>query len=395
MSAARVRRRIKTPELAFPPRPTRAQVARLRRRLLAWYDAHKRVLPWRASRDPYRVWISEAMLQQTRVEAVIPYFARFLDRFPSLSALAAAPVEDVLAVWSGLGYYSRARTLHAAARSIVAAHDGRMPDDREQLRGLPGIGPYTAGAILSIAFDKPEPLVDGNVARVFSRVFEIAGEPTSPALTRELWERAEQLVSAGDRAGDWNQSLMELGALVCTPRDPKCADCPLANDCGARHAARVAELPWPKARKAAVKVALEILVVERRGRFLLEQRPATGRMAGLWQLPTIELASDARAGGRLFPTRWPECADVRGGSIPALSAGIELGTVNHTITHHRIRASVRRGSIAAKRIESPCAWFRVHELGDLPLTGMARKVLAAQFFRMANGDVLDIGTRAS
>ncbi len=391
MRATRVRRRIKTPEVAFPPRPTRVEVARLRRQLLAWYDAHKRALPWRASRDPYRVWISEAMLQQTRVETVIPYFARFLDRFPSLSTLAAAPVEDVLAVWSGLGYYSRARTLHAAARSIMAVHAGRMPDDREELRDLPGIGPYTAGAILSIAFDQPEPLVDGNVARVFSRVFEIAGEPTSPALTRELWERAEQLVGAGDRAGDWNQALMEVGALVCTPRDPKCADCPLASDCGARRAGRVAELPWPKARKTAVGVELAVLVVERRGRYLLEQRPAIGRMAGLWQLPTIELARDAR----LFPTRWPECTDARGRSVPTLSAGVELGTVSHTITHHRIRATVRRGSILAKRIESPFAWFPVHELAALPLTGMARKVLAARFFRKACGDVFDIGTRAS
>jgi A/G-specific adenine glycosylase len=393
MSAARAPRPTKTSGATFPPRPTRAEVTKLRRDLLAWYDAHKRALPWRTRADPYRVWVSEAMLQQTRVETVIPYFARFLARFPSLAALAAAPVEDVLAVWSGLGYYSRARTLHAAARSIMAVHDGRMPQDREQILALPGIGPYTAGAILSIAFDQPEPLVDGNVARVFARLFELADDPSSPALSREMWARAADLVGAGDRAGDWNQALMELGALVCTPPDPKCADCPLASGCRARRAGRVAELPWPKARKTAVDVALTILVVEQRGRFLAEQRPATGRMAGLWQLPTVERASGAD--GRLFPTRWPGTTDARGRSSPAFSPGDELGEVTHTITHHRIRAIVRRGSIETKRIESPLAWFRAPELAELPLTGMARKVLAAHFFRNEFGDVLDVGERAS
>lgn len=376
-------------DIVFPPRPTRAQSASLRRRLLAWYDAHQRSLPWRVDRDPYRVWISEAMLQQTRVETVIPYYARFLARFPNLAALAAAPVEDVLAAWSGLGYYSRARTLHSAAHSIVREYGGRVPDDRERLLALPGIGPYTAGAILSIAFDRPEPLIDGNVARVFSRLFELADEASSPRLARELWSRATELVAACGRAGDWNQALMELGALVCTPRDPLCTVCPLASACGARRTDRVSELPWPKARRRTIGVELAILVVQQRGRLLVEQRPATGRMAGLWQLPTIEVVPSApgTTDGKslLFPARWPSAIDQRGRKVPALRAGTAIGAVSHTITHHRIRATVHSGTLAARRIAPPFVWLPVDEVGALPLTGMARKVLRAHFLPRARG----------
>lgn len=394
-------------------RPGKQRVASLRRRLLAWYDAHRRALPWRSDRDPYRVWISEAMLQQTRVETVIPYYQRFLARFPTVGALAAAPLEDVLAVWSGLGYYSRARTLHAAAGAIVSNWGGELPSERAALLELPGIGPYTAGAIASIAFDRAEPLVDGNVARVFCRWFALADAASSPRLARELWSVASEFVAAGDRSGDWNQALMELGALVCTPRDPSCAECPVSRDCRARIEGRVSELPWPKERPRAIPIELDILVVWQRGRLLLEQRPAGGRMAELWQLPTREIveaapsvnsvakaspsnstaAIDATAhadrSARLFPADWPSVVDARGRTVFALRSGEALGVVAHTITHHCIRATVRRGTFAARRTFAPFAWVREDALGELPITGMTRKVLALRLARSASGESAD------
>jgi A/G-specific adenine glycosylase len=370
----------------------------LQSKLLVWFAAHKRALPWRADRDPYRVWISEAMLQQTRVEAVLPYFARFLDRFPNLAALAAAPEHDVLAAWSGLGYYRRARTLHATARAIVADHGGSFPRDRESLLALPGIGPYTAGAIASIAFDAREPLVDGNVARVFSRLFALDGAPQS--LSAELWSLARELLPRERSCGDWNQALMELGALVCTPRDPRCERCPLRDECRALAEDRVGELPWPKARPSTIAVDLVVIAVIEKGRWLLERRPASGRMADMWQLPTIEVASreellaaerarssvadahatahDSDAMGRLHPTRWPADLDVR--------IGPELGAVRHTITRHRIRAGVHRAEIGrASRTKLTSAssatfeWFERRAIDDLALTGLSRKVLHRYF----------------
>jgi A/G-specific adenine glycosylase len=214
----------------------------LRRALLDWYRANRRDLPWRATRDPYAIWISEAMLQQTRVETAIPYYERFLARFPDLQTLADADSDDVLGVWAGLGYYSRARNLHAAARIVVDEHAGELPDDAEALRSLPGVGRYTAGAVASIAFDRPEPVVDGNVSRVFARLRGIRDDVRKAATVRRLWEEAAALVR-GPHPGDLNQALMELGARVCTPRAPRCPVCPVAHHCEAQRGGDAEALP--------------------------------------------------------------------------------------------------------------------------------------------------------
>jgi A/G-specific adenine glycosylase len=332
---------------------------RLATRLVRWFRAERRALPWRERRDAYRVWISEAMLQQTRVATVIPYYERFLTRFPDVRALAAAPVEDVLAHWSGLGYYRRARTLHRTAQ-LVAARGGEFPRTRDELLELPGIGPYTAGALASLAFDAPEPLVDGNVERVFARLFALRGAAGSPALKRRAWEIARELVPQGGGAGEWNEALMELGALVCLPREPDCAACPWEQLCAARALGRAADFPAPKVRKAGVEVELEALLFERRGRILLRRRPEQGRMAGLWELPTRELGSQ-----RLFPEPLP------GG----LRAGAILARLRHTITHHRIRLALRRGELERAPRGAQWRWVDEQVLGALALTGMTKKAL--------------------
>lgn len=358
--ARRARTRARGSEKALDP----AFARRLRRDLLAWFAVERRALPWRANRDPYRVWISEAMLQQTRVETVIPYFERFLARFPTVGALAEARVDDVLGAWSGLGYYRRARTLHAAARALVERHGGAFPREREQVIELPGVGPYTAGAVLSIAYDLPEALVDGNVARVFARLFELDGVQGARAFEERVWSLARELVPARGGAGDWNQALMELGALVCTPRDPRCGDCPVRSACKALAAQRVHELPRPKLRRATVEVELELLVDATRAGLLLEERPETGRMAGLWQLPTIELGARAR----IAPLEWPAGARV--------VLGDAVGELAHTITHHRIRAKLRCGASSARALPERWRRVRAEELGARALTGMTKKALA-------------------
>jgi A/G-specific adenine glycosylase len=335
-----------------------ARVRFLHRALGTWYALEKRDLPWRRTRDPYRIWISEAMLQQTRVETVIPYYRRFLERFPTIGALAAAREEDVLAAWSGLGYYRRARSLREAARAIVERHAGRFPSRREELLELPGVGPYTAGAVASIAFDRPEPLVDGNVARVYSRFFgkDLASKP------QELWSLARSLVPRKG-AGDWNQALMELGALVCTPREPSCTTCPIARQCDALRSGRVETFPRKRPRPATIDVELVVLAVTDGKRWLLEKREVRGRMAGLWQMPTVERGDE----GRLFPTRRPR----------AIRVGETLCEVKHTITRHRIRALVKRASLASARPGASFAWVEHERLEGMALTGMTRKCLSA------------------
>jgi len=348
----------------FPPRPGTAARSSLRSRLRAWYRQNARDLPWRRTSDPYAIWVSEAMLQQTRVEAVIDYHARFLDAFPTLHDLAAADEDRVLAAWSGLGYYRRARALHAAAGVIVEEHGGRFPEDRDSLLALPGVGRYTAGALLSIAFDQPEPLVDGNVERVFSRLFALDALSGSPVLTRECWSLAESLVPPRGGAGEWNQALMELGATLCTPRSPRCVDCPLKRTCRARAEGLAEVLPRPRPRPEPVAVELELALAERRGQVLLEQRPETGRMAGMWQLPTRERIGD-RGPTDLFPMDW--------------SGGIDTNDVlrelRHSITKHRIRGVVLRATPRRGPLPEHWAWVDKTELADLALTAMTTKAL--------------------
>jgi A/G-specific adenine glycosylase len=300
------------------------------------------------------------MLQQTRVETAIPYYLRFVERFPTVAALAAAEEESVLAAWSGLGYYRRARALRSAAREIVERHGGAFPSTVAGLLDLPGVGPYTAGAVASIAFGRQEALVDGNVVRVLSRLLGLGGDLGSGKGREEVWSLARSLVPAED-PGDWNQALMELGALVCTPREPRCDRCPVAKRCVARLEGRVEELPRRLVRPKSIKVEVVVLAASKRGRWLLERRPAMGRMAGMWQMPTVERR------GLLFAPEKPR----------GLREKEVLCEVRHTITRHRIRAVVRRAELVAEAPPPGTSWVDAERLPGIALTGMTRKCLSA------------------
>jgi len=285
------------------------------RRLLDWFGAHRRELPWRASRDtssgyaqrdPYRIWVAEIMLQQTRIAAVMPYYERFLARFPTVESLARAPLDDVLKLWSGLGYYSRARNLHRAAREIVARHDGEFPRELDAALALPGIGRYTAAAVLSIAYDAPLAVLDGNVARVLARLGAIRGDLRAPRRWRELSAAAQEHLAprfparlpAQAAPGDWNQALMELGETICTPQIPRCAACPVARWCLARARGLTHEIPAPRKKRAPVRVRIAAAILrDPRGRTLLVQDPGAHDdvlFSRMWQFPAVEVAGDAR-----------------------------------------------------------------------------------------------------
>ena len=268
------------------------------RRLLAWFRAHQRDLPWRGSRDPYRVWVAEVMLQQTRIAAVRPYYHCFLRRFPRVESLARAPQDEVLKLWSGLGYYSRARNLHRAAKEIVAQHGAKFPRELEAALRLPGVGRYTAAAVLSIAYDVPLAVLDGNVARVLARLGAIRGDLRAPRRWKSLGTTAERLL-ARDTPGDWNQALMELGETICTPQTPRCHSCPISRACRAYARGIVDQIPAPRRKRAAVhmKIAAAILR-DPRGRTLLVRDPGAHDevlFSRMWQFPAVEVARAARA----------------------------------------------------------------------------------------------------
>jgi A/G-specific adenine glycosylase len=345
----------------------------LRRRLASWYRTSHRDLPWRRTDDPYAIWVSEIMLQQTRVETVLPYYARFLSRFPSVAALAGAPLDAVLALWSGLGYYARARHLHAAARAVMERHGGALPREEASLLALPGIGRYTAGAIRSIAFGERAPVLDGNVTRVLARVFAVGGDPKAPATARRLWKKAGELVQAGN-PGEVNQALMELGALVCTPGVPDCHLCPLAGACAARARGEVERFPEIPARKAVPEVqGVAALCRKAEDRVLLVQRPTEGLLGGLWELP----------GGERRPGEEPATALVRS-LLDRLGATVKVGDragrVTHIFTHRRLELSIYRCKIRGPLRPAgslPWAWCSPSEIPALPLSRLTRKALAA------------------
>ncbi|MCK6545651.1 A/G-specific adenine glycosylase [Myxococcota bacterium] len=312
----------------------------LRARLVDWYRANRRALPWRSTRDPYAVWISEIMLQQTRVETVIPYFERFVERWPTVAALAAADPADVRAAWSGLGYYRRAQLMLDAAASVVRDHGGALPGELEALRALPGFGRYTAGAVASIGFGIPAAAVDGNVARVLARLHAIEGDVTKGAPNAELWAKAEALATArpartrtartraASDAGDLTQALIELGALVCTPKSPRCTECPVSDVCLALRAGKTDRIPPPKKRAArtTVEVTAVLLHDDARHTVILERQPSSGLFAELWCLPMLEgtLEPDAVA---------DEAARARSWSIDQVELAAE---VKHVLTHRDI-----------------------------------------------------------
>jgi A/G-specific adenine glycosylase len=312
---------------ATPAKPlSAAALGELREALLAWYRANRRDLPWRAGEgeavDPYRVWLSEVMLQQTRVETVIRYYERWLERFPTLAALADAPLDDVLKAWEGLGYYSRARNFHRAVREVRDRHGGEVPDDPAAFAALPGVGRYTAGAVMSIAFGQAMPIVDGNVRRVVARWTD--DPDPSPAA---LWEMASRL-APGPTPGELNQALMELGATLCAPRKPRCAACPAYRLCRARIAGTQEERPAPKQAKPLPHEDTAVAVVERDGRLLLVRRPANARLGGMWAFPWAV----RHRGEGVGPAA--ERA-VREGLGMEVRAGAEVGAVKHVFTHVR------------------------------------------------------------
>src|SRR5262245_53672998 len=259
------------------------------RRLLGWFAEKQRRLPWRRDRDPYRIWVSEVMLQQTQVATVIPYFERFLQAFPTLSTLAAADEQEVLRLWEGLGYYRRARDLHAAARQLIAADGGAFPNDPEQLRGVPGMGRYTVNAVLSQAFDRRLPILEANSQRVLCRLFGRTEDPQRAPLRGWLWRAAEEVLPR-QRVGAFNQALMELGALVCTPTAPRCDECPLRTKCHARRMGLQESIPYRPAAPQTVDVQEAAIVLRQGPRVLLVQRPERGRWARMWEFPHGELS---------------------------------------------------------------------------------------------------------
>jgi A/G-specific adenine glycosylase len=350
----------------------RALLKRIRVRLLAWYDANARDLPWRHTRDPYSIWVSETMLQQTRVETVIPYYARFLERFPDVASLAQADLESVYELWTGLGYYSRARNLHSAAQSVVNDWSGTLPGRTEQLRELKGVGRYTAGALVSIAFDREEPVVDGNVIRVLARFLGVHDDVGETRVVERFWQVAAALVM-GPRPGDLNQALMELGATICTPRSPDCESCPLNVSCEALASGETSTLPIKKKRTRVQRAEAAAVWIERRGRVLAVRRPEAGLLGGLWELP----------GGDLRPGEHPaeglrRClAESLGLSVDDLEPA---GKVEHLFSHRRLQLHVFRGSGSSGRVRrkgfQEHRWLAPSGLASLPHGGPTRKALA-------------------
>jgi len=347
-------------------------VKRVRGALLDWFARHKRDLPWRRTRDPYAILLSETMLQQTRVETVIPYYERFLARFPTVFALADAEPDEVTRLWSGLGYYSRARNLHAAARKLAAEHGGELPREVDALRELPGVGRYTAGAVASIAFDRPAPIVDGNVARVLARLLDLRDDVTSPSGRQRLWEEADAL-ARGPHPGDLNQALMELGALICTPRAPKCLLCPLREPCRGLAAGDPEALPVKKKPREPKPIEATAALITRAGKLLAVRRPPAGLLGGLWDLPGGDLASKEPALGGLERA-------LRERLGIALASTAELGVVRHQFTHRSLRLHVFRGEAKPGRVArshyDAHRWLTRAAFEQLGLSAVARKALA-------------------
>jgi A/G-specific adenine glycosylase len=346
--------------------------------LLQWYEENRRDLPWRRSRNPYHIWVSEVMLQQTRVETVIPYYHRFIDRFPTIDALAEAPEEELLKLWEGLGYYSRARNLQSAVREVKETYGSKVPDDRDSFSSLKGVGPYTTGAVLSIAYNKPEPAVDGNVLRVLSRFFLIE-EDIMKASTRTAVEKlARELIPEG-RAGDFNQALMELGATVCTPRSPYCLTCPVMEHCSARLEGRETSLPVKtKAKPPRPEKRAAVFIAgtgDRAGQWLVRQRPSEGLLARMWELPHILLTEPAEQLGedkllRSFGEQGIQLEELR----PAMHA-------EHTFSHIHWEMQVYYGrlSLATSRaLPGPeYQWIGAEELDKYAFPNIFVRIIQA------------------
>jgi len=341
--------------------------------LLAWFRDNARDLPWRQTKDPYAIWVSEIMLQQTRADVVKPYYQRFLKRFPNVKKLSAARLDTVLKLWEGLGYYGRARNLHSAARAIVRDFGGTFPRTKRDLLTLPGVGPYTAGAIASIAFDLNEPVVDANVARVLCRVFRIRQNPTTGEVQRRLWTLAEELLPSG-AAGDFNQALMELGAIICLPRNPRCGVCPLRRFCGAKEHNEQDKIPRRAVSRQLPHHTVVTAVIYNRGRILIDQRKPNGLLGGLWEFP-----GGKRKGRESLETALHrEIGEELGVKIHVVR---RLATVHHAYSHF----TVTLHAFQCQRVSgeprcfscTQCKWVYPKDLKNYAFPSANKKIIAA------------------
>lgn len=337
-------------------------------RLIAWQQKHGRHdLPWQRDRDPYRIWLSEIMLQQTQVSTVIPYYLRFLQRFPDIVTLASAPEEEVLSAWSGLGYYARARNLHKAARTVMTHHEGHFPRHSAEIAGLPGIGRSTAAAIAAFAFGERAAILDGNVKRVFARCFGIEGFPGEKAVERRLWELAEKLLPEND-VDAYIQGLMDLGATLCTRSRPGCSRCPMADFCVAHRQNRVGELPTPRPRKSIPRRAVRLLVLQEAGRVMLERRPPAGIWGGLSSLPELPDECDE-------PSTW--IARHFGCRVERLQP---LTPFRHAFTHFHLEIMPLQGEVLGRlpsAHQDRFQWVDASGLEEAALPAPIRKLLTS------------------
>lgn len=363
-----------------------ASLPQFRRSLLAWYRAHHRPLPWRSTHDPYAIWISEIMLQQTQVATVIGYYHRFLQRFPDVPSLAAAPEQEVLTLWAGLGYYRRARQLHAAAQLIVHKHAGSFPDNFEEVRALPGIGRYTAGAIVSFAYGLRAPILEANTLRLHSRLIGLRDDPKAAASQTTLWSFAEQLLpKAGDKVGLVNQALMEVGSRICTPKQPNCAACPVKQYCAAYRDGAQAQIPRMPTPPKFTPLHHALVVVQRGGKTLMRQNPPGGWWDGLWDFPRVDLTAlglhQACDGAARRPAERVQLVEHAMHQSLGLelreASGEYLKTIKHGVTRYRIALHCFR-----TQLQSPTRlpqahtwqWLDLRLEPQVPLTSTAQKL---------------------
>ncbi len=336
-------------------------------RLLAWYRQSGRDLPWRNTRDPYRIWLSEIMLQQTTVTAVIDYYQRFLEKIPTVESLAAVQLEDVIDLWAGLGYYSRARNLHAAAKLVVEQFNGCFPEDVEGLQKLPGVGRSTAGAISALAFDRRAPILDGNVRRVLCRLFALREPPRSAAAEKQLWQWSE-LITPAENVHDYTQAIMDLGALVCVPRKPLCDECPLGELCQARKLGLEQQLPLKQVAKPIPTRYEVVLLIDHHGRYLVRRRMAEGFLGGMWEFPTISLPEEEDPESKLH---------LLFSDFGLKGAAEQIGSSQHVYSHFRLISNIfcKRIEDLSQVAEGDNRWFSLDELKEIALHGAHKKVL--------------------
>ena len=354
-----------------------AERSRFRRKLLNWFDRHQRELPWRRQdrrADPYQVWVSEIMLQQTQVATVIDYFNRFVKRFPDVVSLAAADESELLKYWEGLGYYRRGRQMHRAARLIVEEHQGCFPTTFDEVLALPGIGRYTAGAILSISRDQAHPILEGNTIRLFARLLGMDSDPRSRENQERLWEFSGQILPR-KRIGDFNQALMELGALVCKPKSPLCAGCPLASHCSAFLTGRQDQIPVAAVRAWTISLVETVAVVRRRSKFLVKQCQPGERWAGLWDFPRFELAQKRMEPDKALTLTQLKLREELGLEVEleGLGAPLQHAVTRYRITLHRFQTVAVQGRLRAAQ-STDWQWVTAKELAELPLNTTGRKV---------------------